>query len=65
LIHGRNLTKSSTDSGEMIAVDSVYTETELRYYVELLRKIAMKKYGNDAIMEYQTRKELDSHNVKS
>jgi hypothetical protein len=51
LIHGRNLTKSSTDSGEMIAVDSVYTETELRYYVELLRKIAMKKYGNDAIME--------------
>lgn len=48
----------------IIAVDSVYTETELRYYIELLGKLAMKKYSSDGV-DNSIKKELESHNVKS
>lgn len=47
LKHGRTLTKSALGEAApqggkgAISVDSVYTETELRYYIEFLRKMTM------------------------
>jgi hypothetical protein len=52
------------ESGQIIAVDSIYTETELRYYIELLSKLSMKKYSNEGL-DKDLKKELESHNMKS
>jgi hypothetical protein len=34
-------------NGQQIVADSVYTETELRYYIDFIEKMAMKKYRED------------------
>lgn len=45
-------------------MDSVYTETELRYYIDFLRKMAMKKYREDTTIE-EMKSILEGHNIKS
>ena len=47
-----------------IAADSVYTETELHYYIDLLRKISMNKY-REATTESEMHDSLEAHNIKS
>jgi hypothetical protein len=45
-----------------IVVDSVYTETELQYYIDFLRKMAMKKYD---MPKSEMQHLLEGHNIKS
>jgi len=49
--HGRSMLNDPSTimspNGQQIMADSVYTETELRYYIDFLEKMAMKKYRED------------------
>jgi hypothetical protein len=46
-------------------LDSVYTELELRYYIDFLEKMAMKKYRDDFNTQQEMTKALEGHNIKS
>ena len=49
--HGRQMLSDpsnfNTPSGQPVMLDSVYTEVELRYHIDFLEKMAMKKYRDD------------------
>jgi hypothetical protein len=42
-------------------LDSVYTELELRYYIDFLEKMAMKKYRDDFNTQQEMTKALEGH----
>ncbi len=58
---GRGLLRDPKGIG---AEDQVYTEVELRYYIEYLRQMTMKKYRDD-ITPAEMEHILHGHNVKS
>ena len=64
--HGRNLVKGTASDLPQGAIltDSVFTETELQYYIEFLQKMSMKKYKED-VTEVEVVKMLQNHNVKA
>ena len=68
--HGRNLLLKEVNKpknlnpSDIKNVSTVYTETELNYYIEFLQKIAMKKY-RDSVTDTEIMKILEGHNVKS
>ena len=72
--HGRQMlcdplniiSPSGAGSNQQIIIDSVYTETELKYYIDFLEKVTMKKYRDDIT---STKGELgallEGHNIKA
>jgi len=55
----------NTPSGQPVMLDSVYTEVELRYHIDFLEKMAMKKYRDDFNAQQEMGKVLEGHNIKS
>jgi hypothetical protein len=55
----------NTPGGQQVMLDSVYTEVELRYYIDFLEKMAMKKYRDDFNAQQEMGKVLEGHNIKS
>ena len=56
---------SPSGSNPQIMIDSVYTETELRYYIDFLEKRTMKKYREDFNTKEELSSLLEGHNIKA
>jgi hypothetical protein len=60
-----NLMAATGGANPQIIIDSVYTETELKYYIDFMEKMTMKKYREDFSTKEELLSLLEGHNIKS